>query len=162
MDGSLTNPVLRALRRILRASDQGARKLASATGLTPSQILVLREVEAGDETTPGAVASRLQFGQATVSEIAERLAASGLLTRSRGERDKRQILLRPTEQGRALLDRAPDLLQERFRERFEALPAWEQAMLLASLERVAHLLEAPDGDFAPLLDVGEIARGPTP
>lgn len=160
MDVNLTNAVLRAMRRILRATDQGARKLASATGLTPSQILVLREVEAREETTPGAVASHLEFGQATVSEIAERLAALGLLTRSRGERDKRQILLRATTKGRTLLDGAPNLLQERFRQRFEGLPSWEQAMLLASLERLAHLLDAPDGDFAPLIDSGNINRDP--
>ena len=51
MDQDLTIPALRALRRILRASDLGNRQLAAATGLTPSQLLVLQEIGERRETT---------------------------------------------------------------------------------------------------------------
>ncbi len=158
MADHVTNAALRAIRRILRAADQGGRKLAVATGLTPSQLLVLQEIERRGETTPGAIALALQFGQATVTSIIDRLEEAGLATRKRSDRDKRQTLLRPTEAGRALLDTAPDLLQERFRARFSTLPAWEQAMILAALERLGELLDATEIDAAPLIDVGVIDR----
>lgn len=158
MDTPLANATLRALRQILRASDLGGRRIASATGMTPSQLLVLQEVERRGETTPTIVASTLQFGQATVTNIVDRLTAAGYLTRQRGEHDRRMMLLRATDEGRAMLDRAPDMLQSRFRDRFATLPAWEQAMILAALERLAELLDAADIDAAPLIDTGVIDR----
>src|SRR3546814_10627994 len=75
MQTEIANATLKALRRILRATDRGSRKLAAATGLTPSQLLVLREVEARDEVTPGSIAQRLQFSHATITAIADRLVA---------------------------------------------------------------------------------------
>lgn len=158
MEKPVTNDALRAIRRILRAAEMGGRKLAVATGLTPSQLLVLQQIERSGETTPSVVAASLQFGQATVTNIVDRLVEEELATRRRSERDKRQILLSATERGRALLGDAPDLLQERFRDRFEELPAWEQAMMLAGLERLAHMLDATDIDAAPLIDTGIIDR----
>lgn len=158
MEHPTSNATLRALRRILRASDQGGRRLASATGLTPSQLLVLQEIERRGETTPTLIASALHFGQATVTNIVDRLTAANYVTRQRGERDKRQILLRATEAGRATLDAAPDMLQDQFRSRFQALPSWEQAMILAALERLGEILDATDIDAAPLIDSGAIDR----
>ena len=104
------------------------------------------------------IASALQFGQATVTTIGDRLTSAGYVTRQRGERDKRQIFLRATDAGRATLDAAPDMLQDQFRDRFETLPAWEQAMILAALERLGELLDATDIDAAPLIDSGAIDR----
>ena len=161
MEQHVTNATLRALRRILRASDRGGRRLASATGLTPSQLLVLQEIERRGETTPTLIASALQFGQATVTNIVDRLTAANYVTRQRGERDKRQVLLRATEAGRTILNAAPDMLQDQFRDRFEALQAWEQAMILAALERLGELLDATDIDAAPLIDSGAIDRSIT-
>jgi DNA-binding MarR family transcriptional regulator len=158
MDKQITDQTLRALRRILRAADQGGRKLAVATGLTPSQLMVLQQIERSDATTPGSVAASLKFGQATVTNIVDRLEAAGFVTRQRNERDKRQIFLRLTAAGRRVLDQAPDLLQEQFSDRFEGLPKWEQAMILAALEHLGALLDAGDIDAAPLIDGGVIDR----
>jgi DNA-binding MarR family transcriptional regulator len=159
METDLTSLVLRALRRIMRRTELDGRQLVAATGLTPSQFLVLQEIERRDEATPSAVAARLKFGLATITSLVDRLVAAGLVTRRRGERDKRQMLLAITDAGRALLRRAPDLLQSRLGARFTQLPAWEQAMILASLERLGELLGADDIDAAPLLDTGAIDRG---
>jgi len=158
MENPITKAALRAIRRVLRAADRGGRKLASVTGLTPSQVLVLQEIERRREGTPTAIASALQFGQATITNIVDRLVADELVTRRRSERDRRQMLLHITDTGRAMLETAPDLLQNRFQDRFDALPAWEQAMILAALERLGELLDATDIDAAPLLDGGAIDR----
>lgn len=162
MNSEVASATLRALRRILRATDSGSRKLAAATGLTPSQLMVLREVETHDNATPGTIALQLQFSHATITAIIDRLTAMGLVTRTRSERDKRQILLNATADGRRRLAEAPDLLQEIFANRFAALPAWEQAMMLASVERLAAILNAANLDAAPLLDAGAIDRAGPP
>lgn len=158
METDLANPTLRALRRILRASDLGGRQLASATGLTPSQLLVLQEIGQRGETTPSEVAAVLQFGQATITNIVDRLATLGLATRQRSNKDRRQIVLQTTAAGRDAIEAAPDLLQQKFRDRFSALPGWEQAMILAALRRLSGILGVEELDVAPLLDAGAIDR----
>jgi len=158
MDTQIASLTLRALRRVLRATEIGSRQLATATGLTPSQWLVLREIDARDQATPGAIAQALQFSQATITTIVDRLVALTFVQRQRGERDKRQFILTAMPAGKAALADAPDLLQMTFTDRFACLPSWEQAMILAAVERLATLLDAQDIDAAPLLDSGVIDR----
>jgi DNA-binding MarR family transcriptional regulator len=152
------HPTLRALRRLLRATELGGKQLAAATGLTTSQLMVLQEIDRRGEIMPSAVANALQFSQATITTLVDRLVAQGLVTRQRSDLDKRRMLLRITGEGRSVLNRAPDMLQDRFGERYSSLPEWEQAMILAGLERLSELLGASDIDAAPLLDSGPIDR----
>lgn len=108
--------------------------------------------------TPGMIAQALQFSQATITAIVDRLEALGFVQRQRSERDKRQFHLSTLPGGKAALADAPDPLQMIFTERFVALPPWEQAMILAAVERLATLMDAQDIDAAPLLDSGLIDR----
>lgn len=156
MDATVAKLTLRALRRILRVTEIGRRQLAADTGLSPSQLLVLREIGGSGQTTPGVVAATLQFSQASITAITDRLESEGLVARARGQKDKRQVILTPTAAGRAVLSRTPDPLQLQFETRFEALAPWEQAMILAAVERLGAILGAADYDAAPLLDSGAI------
>jgi len=158
MESTIPNLTLRALRRILRATEIGNRRLAASTGLTPSQLLVLREIEARDRPTPSQIAGSLQFSQATITAIVDHLSALGFVTRARNDRDKRQFILTVTADGQAALAGAPDMLQQIFAERFPGLPGWEQAMILSAVERLAMILGAQHIDAAPLLDSGAIDR----
>lgn len=141
MDTDLTPAALTALRKILNAAELETRKMAVATGLTSSQALVLRQIDSRDGITPGAVAGALGFGQATITNIVDKLVATGLVTRARGFHDKRQVLLQVTPEGREKLRAAPFPLQMRFSDGYSRLPAWEQAMILAALERLGMLLD---------------------
>jgi hypothetical protein len=69
-------------------------------------------------------------------------------------------MVRPTEQGRETLKRAPPLLQESFSARFAQLADWEQTLLLASLQRVAALMDAERIDAAPVLTAGGVGDAP--
>lgn len=158
MAPQIASLTLRALRRVLRATEIGSRQLATATGLTPSQLLVLREIDMRDSATPGSIAHTLQFSQATITTIVDRLESLGFVQRQRSERDKRQFHLKTLPGGKAALADAPDPLQMTFTERFVALPPWEQAMILAAVERLAMLMDAQNIDAAPLLDSGLIDR----
>ncbi|WP_338466418.1 MarR family transcriptional regulator [Novosphingobium sp. ZN18A2] len=147
---------LKALRRVLRASDLGGRRIAAATGLVPSQLLVLQEIARLGEATPTRIAQSLHFAQATVTNITDRLVAAGLVLRRRGEADRRTMLLTATPAGHAALEAAPDALQDRFLERFADLPSWEQAMILASLERLGEVLGEVDQHNDPVIQTGPI------
>jgi DNA-binding MarR family transcriptional regulator len=153
-----TESALRAIRSLIRAAELGGKRLAAATGLTPSQLVVLQEVARHEKTTAGAIATAVRFGHATVTNIVDRLEQSGLVVRRRGEQDRRQVWVTITANGRSALAAAPDMLQDRFQTRYEALPDWEQAMIVAMLERLTALLDADTNDAAPLIDAGKIDR----
>ncbi len=140
MEIDLTPAALLALRKILDAAELENRKMAAATGLTSSQALVLRQIGGHETITPSAVATALGFGQATITNIVDRLVAAQLVTRTRGLADKRQVLLQVTDLGRERLQASPFPLQMRFSQGYAGLASWEQAMILAALERLDGLL----------------------
>lgn len=150
-----------ALRRILRASENSARQLARETGLTTSQLIVLEIVADAGETTPKVIAQRAGTTQATVTSLVEKLHQRGYVVRRRGETDRRQYWLSLTPEGRKALADAPDPLHARFTENFRKLLEWEQAMIVAALERVTHLIGADERDAADPLGVDVVPpRGP--
>jgi DNA-binding MarR family transcriptional regulator len=153
-----TELALRAIRRLLRAAELSEKNLATATGLTPSQLVVLQEVARGTGATAGSIATAVQFSQATVTSLVDRLVQRGFVVRSRGEKDRRQVWVSITNEGAAALSSAPDMMQDRFQDRFAQLPDWEQAMIVAMLERLTALLNADRIDAAPLIDAGAIDR----
>lgn len=147
-----------AIRRILRAAELASRAVAEKTGMTPSQIVVLQIVAQAGQPNAGAVAETARLSQATVTAILDRLEERGLVTRERDPGDRRRVAVELTEKGRTALAEAPDVLQNRFVARFDRLPDWEQAGLIAALERVAALLNAEGIDASPVLDVGRLDR----
>ncbi|UUP17198.1 MarR family winged helix-turn-helix transcriptional regulator [Nitratireductor thuwali] len=153
-----TQTSLIALRRILRATELNARTLARETGLTTPQLIVLEIVAAAGRATPKDIAGKAGVGQATATSLVDKLVARGLVQRTRGERDRRIVWVSATEAGQELLKAAPDPLQRTFSNQFEKLPDWEQAMIVAALEKVGFMLNARAIDASPLLDVGAVDR----
>jgi len=137
-DDSLT-----ALRRILRATEQHERTLAQATGLTPAQLRVLQIVVATgpDGTTPTALATQMGVSQATITALVDKLSARGLVARQRSRIDRRQTYVMCTASGTDAVAQSPDALQQRFSNAFDQLEDWEQSLLVASLQRVASMLD---------------------
>ncbi|UJJ30166.1 MarR family winged helix-turn-helix transcriptional regulator [Halopseudomonas maritima] len=131
-----------ALRRLQRASEIHAKRLGRHSGLTPIQLLILHSIKAMGESTLGDLARQVSVSQATLSTIIDRLESRDLLQRVRSTSDKRKVHLALTEKGLAAIQAEPALLPAAFLERFGQLADWEQLMLLASLQRVAGLLEA--------------------
>lgn len=143
-----------ALRRILRATEFNARSLARASGLTPSQILALQYLSSRDGATPTEIATHASLKQATITALLDKLEERKFVKRRRDEKDGRRISVTLTPAGAKALSASPDALQQRFEERFARLADWEQAAIIASLERVAFLLGAEDIDAGPILDIG--------
>lgn len=142
-----------ALRRLQRASEIHGKRLGRHSGLTPIQLLILHSIQAMGEGTLGDLARRVSVSQATLSTIIDRLEKRELLQRIRSQSDKRKVHLALTESGLAAIQAEPALLPGDFLERYAQLPDWEQLMLLASLQRVAGLLEEGQQGPAELFDV---------
>ncbi|MGP6085880.1 MarR family winged helix-turn-helix transcriptional regulator [Antarctobacter jejuensis] len=147
-----------ALRRILRATDLYARELKQAAGVTAVQFRALQIIAEKGQCTAKEISQRMHVSQATVTSLVDKLVRDGLTLREKSEQDRRQTNIHITPKGRKTLDEAPDPLQQRFVRKFAAMEDWEQAMLVASLERVAAMLDAEDLDASPVLDTGDIKR----
>jgi DNA-binding MarR family transcriptional regulator len=145
-----------ALRRIQRVTEMASKRLARTAGLNPSQLSVLRILTEYPEVSAGYLAEATQLKHATISSLIDKLEARGLISRRRCDEDKRRVWLRLLDAGKAALANAPDPLHETFSARFDALPDWQQAMLIASLEQATSLLDAQNIEAAPVLDIGEL------
>ncbi|MBD8066931.1 MarR family transcriptional regulator [Devosia sp. PTR5] len=147
-----TKLALTAMRKILSATERNSRQLMHETGLTPSQLVFMQMLDGGREETAGHIASRMGITQATTTALLQKLESVGMIQRRRGEKDRRQVFLSLTEKGTSVLEIAPDGLHAKFQDHFLALPDWEQHMLIASLERVAAMLETDGEPAAAVLD----------
>ncbi len=155
-----SDSALVALRRILRATEFNSRNIARASGLTPSQVLALQFLNDRAKATPTEIAAHASLKQATITSLLDRLEERKFIERRRDTRDGRRILVTLTAAGQRALDASPDALQQLFQERFNGLADWEQAGIIASLERVASLLDAETIDAGPVLDIGALDEPP--
>jgi len=153
-----SDTALIALRRILRATELNSRLLASQTGLTSSQFIILQIVARRGKVLPSTVAKSARLTQATVTSLVDKLERNGHVKRRRDTEDRRRIWIEITAVGQTALAASPDFLQDRFQAAFKQLEAWEQAMIIAALERVSAMLDAATLDASPVLDIGDLDR----
>lgn len=150
--------VLVALRRVIRATDLHSKRLSKHAGLTGPQLLIMRTIRDLGEVTIGTIAEKVSLSQATVTTILDRLEHRKLVYRVRSTKDKRKVHAHLTEEGADILSRAPNPLQEDFIKKFQSLHEWEQTMILASLQRVANMMDADEIDASPVLTVGSVLK----
>jgi DNA-binding MarR family transcriptional regulator len=99
------------MRKFLSFSEQAARN----AGIEPQQhqvLLAIRGLPSGDRPTIGTVAERLCIQHHTAVGLVDKLEGHGLLERQRGTSDRREVLLRLTPEGEAILRRLSTLHQQ--------------------------------------------------
>lgn len=82
------------------------KPLLQALGLTYPQYLAMMVLWEQDGLTVGDVSTRLLTDPGSLTPLLKRLEGEGFITRTRSKEDERVVLLRLTEQGRALQQRA--------------------------------------------------------
>ncbi|HMP63613.1 MAG TPA: MarR family winged helix-turn-helix transcriptional regulator [Phenylobacterium sp.] len=99
MDSRVSDALV-AIRRIVRAAEFASRDLTRATGLTPSQLIVMQIVARAGEPGAGAIAEAARLSQATVPALLDKLEARGFIVRQKPPPDRRRITVALTEAGR--------------------------------------------------------------
>lgn len=155
----LEDEILAAIRRIVRAVDLRSRALIRGHQISGPQLVTLREVARLGPVPVSSLARAVRLGQPTVTGILGRLERDGLVRRERDEVDRRQVLCTVTPQGARVLGEAPSLLQDRFRRELSRLEEWERSQMLATLQRIAALMDADAIDAAPVLTTEALAPG---
>ncbi|HEX8543697.1 MAG TPA: MarR family transcriptional regulator [Pseudomonas sp.] len=82
------------------------KPLLQALGLTYPQYLAMMVLWEQDGLTVGDVSTRLLTDPGSLTPLLKRLEGEGFITRTRSKEDERVVLLRLTEQGRALQKQA--------------------------------------------------------
>jgi DNA-binding MarR family transcriptional regulator len=118
------------LLRFERASDAIVRRC----GLTPRQHLLLLTLEGRHEGTAsiGSLSEELGLAQSTVTELADRSEAKGIVRRESSRLDGRVVLVTTTDDGRRLLALVLAQLEV------------ERELLGSALDRIAAVLPATD------------------
>jgi len=157
--GSLEEHIISSIRRIVRAIEMHSQDLISQVGLTSPQLSVLKAIPTLNPATPTSVARHLSLSQSTVSGVLDRLHSKKLVRREDSSSDKRLRRYRLTSSGKSVVSTAPPLLQESFLRNLKDLEDWERSMLLAALQRTAHLMDAEELEAHPFLTSGQSPLG---
>jgi len=154
---ALEGEILSAIRRIVRAVELRSRALIRGHSVTGPQLVTLREVARTGPVPVSTLARMVNLSQPTVTGILNRLERAGLVRRERSDRDRRNVLCTVTPQGASVLRDAPSLLQDHFRSELSRLHEWERSQMLATLQRIASLMDAEGLEAAPVLATGALA-----
>ena len=98
----LDNQLCFRLYTASRLLTQAYHPLLSAHGLTYPQYLVLLVLWEKDSQPVNDIARRLYLETNTVTPLLQRMEKEGILTRTKGEKDARQMIVTLTEKGRGL------------------------------------------------------------
>ena len=150
------NEMLVSLRKIMRAVDLHSKDLKRKFGLTGPQLIILQEVASHNQITASELARSVSLSQATVTDIVNRLAREGFLSKERSDTDKRRVMIRPLVKCHKILEKAPPPLQETFTNQFAKLEHWEQLMLLSALNRIVDMMSAVEIEAQPILETQSI------
>ncbi|EGU60829.1 MarR family transcriptional regulator, partial [Vibrio nigripulchritudo ATCC 27043] len=113
--------VLIAIRQIIRAIDLHSKKLGKELGLTGPQLLLMRSIKELGEVTIRELSNNTNMSQATATTILDRLERNGYVKRVRSVSDKRKVHAYLTDEGKAILEKAPLPLQDNFIDQFHKL-----------------------------------------
>jgi DNA-binding MarR family transcriptional regulator len=130
-----------SLRRITHAIDAYSRTLKAEYDITGPQLICLYHIARHEPTTLSEISVAVSLSAGTVNGILDRLQAKQLITRKRTAKDRRKVMVRLTEPGRQLVDRAPSLLHAQLAGHIATLPEFKQAAIALSLEEIEKLME---------------------
>jgi DNA-binding MarR family transcriptional regulator len=158
MNGSQTieDEIVAALRRIVRGIDLHSSHLVHEVGLTWPQLATLWAVDRLGACSISTLARAIHLGQSTLTGIVQRLERAEYVTRTPDEADRRSVRISVTPSGQETLRRSPSLLQDRFRSELAKLKDWERLQMLASLKRIAEMMDVQALDASPLLVAGPV------
>ncbi|MFQ5646333.1 MAG: MarR family winged helix-turn-helix transcriptional regulator [bacterium] len=148
--------IFQSLRKIIRALDIHSRKLVTKYKITGPQLVCLLEISNNAPVTGTEIAHKVHLSTSTVVGILDRLELKGLVQRKRDRKDRRNVNVIATTEGKQVASDAPSPLQETFADALEHLPPEEQLRLTRSLERIVELMEVQSVKAAPILEAGSL------
>lgn len=99
--------VLQRFRVLIRTAQRHSQWIERQSGVTGAQLWALQELSEAPGLRVGELANRMALHQSTASNMVDRLETAALLRKERTSADQRVVRLYLTDEGIALLGRAP-------------------------------------------------------
>ena len=116
----LDNQICFRLYTAARLVSQAYTPMLTEMGITYPQYLVLMVLWESDNQPVNDIARRLMLETNTVTPLLQRMEKLGILSRTKGERDKRQQIVSLTQKGREMEEKAYELIPAGMGERLAA------------------------------------------
>ena len=128
------------IRRVFHVLAEQSRKAKHETGLTGSQLWVVKLLAGGSPMKVTELARRMYLHPATMVGLLDRLEAKGLVLRTRSDKDRRVVHVSITEQGRVLVQNAPEVAKELLVKGLEPLSEKKVKVISDGLEQIVSIL----------------------
>lgn len=132
--------IFSSFRCIIHNFQQLMWKDAEELGITSTQLMVLRKLEAHPDVGITELADLLHLGNSAASGVVDRMVKAGLITRQRSESDKRIFKLAMTDKGRDIRERSKQALRSHL-EPLSNIPAEDAQELLRLHREIIKILE---------------------
>ncbi len=141
------NQMDREVRRFLEAWMEVRQIIQAANfnrfhkaGLSATQFMILNILPEDDSgATMGSLAARTNLKPATIAQTVDSLEERGMVQRGKNAADKRVVLVRITDEGRALQNSASGQFRSFITGLFAAMPASDRKALVAGLESLVEV-----------------------
>jgi DNA-binding MarR family transcriptional regulator len=150
---------LDALRRIVRALRLSASETERALGISVAQLFILQQLADGRPRSLVALAAETLTDPSSVSAVVQRLAKQKLVSRRADPDDARRAQVTLSTAGRALLDRAPEPVQERLLASLADLSERRLAEFSSSLGRMADAIAGAHVEPGLFFEDAPVKRG---
>lgn len=148
MTAPLVHETLQKFRLIVGAVRQHSRALEAACGISGAQVWMLAAIAEAPDSTVSQLSQALSVHISTASNLLDKLARAGLVERLRTEEDRRVVLLRLTDAGKAVVERAPKPLTGLVFDALEKMPMDALARLDTELTTLIALMSPVDESAA--------------
>ena len=114
MENRLTKEhnITQQLRIVFKAIQAHSKRVESTCGLSSVRLWMLYEINNATGIKVTALASLLSIHRSTCSNMLDKLEATDLIYRNRSKSDQRAVRLFLTDEGKAILAKAPALQRE--------------------------------------------------
>ena len=136
--------VIDNLRRTIKAINEYSKNAEKETELTGPQLWAIKIVAKSAPIKVTEIAREMYLHPATIVGILDRLVSKGLVQRSKLNEDRRVVEINLTEQGQALVARAPEVAQGLLIKGLEALTTEKLAHMSESMQEIVKILRAEE------------------
>ncbi len=126
------------LRRVFQVVNEQSKKAEKMSGITGPQLWAIKTIAQEAPIMVSEIARRMYLHPATVVGILDRLEKQGLVVRIRSTEDRRVVRVELTGQGRALVEKSPEVAQG-------LLVAGLEKLSISTLENIAQALDRMTG-----------------
>ncbi len=141
---AVVSGIIDNIRRVFQVINEQSKRAKRKTGLTGPQLWAIKTIAALSPVRVSDLALRMYLHPATVVGILNRLELQGLIRRIRTNGDRRVVHVELTDEGNALVTKAPEVHQDLLVSGLEDLTLLKLKEIAAGLDLLVNILGAQE------------------